>query len=92
MEDMGCIVGGMSNSSEYRDDTWEYDGDTWVETSPPVSPGARNQHAMTYDSARGVMVLYGGLDPSYLGDTWEYDGDVWLERPTPTAPAPRRAL
>ncbi|MDD4868814.1 MAG: hypothetical protein PHQ28_17415, partial [Mycobacterium sp.] len=34
-------------------------------------PSARGGHAMAYDSARGVVVLYGG---DFLGETWEWDG------------------
>src|SRR5262245_56732341 len=56
----------------------------WLEQ---ISP--RNGHAMAYDSARGVTVLFGG-DLSYYnltGETWEWDGDTWTLRATsgPTA-------
>lgn len=37
--------------------------------------GVRNAHAMTYDSSRGRVVLFGGADASKVcGDTWEWDG------------------
>jgi hypothetical protein len=33
---------------------------------------------MTYDTARGVTVLFGGNDGiRNLGDTWEWDGSSW---------------
>lgn len=37
---------------------------------------------MAYDAARGVVVLFGGLDGGretgqLLGDTWEWDGSAW---------------
>jgi hypothetical protein len=39
-------------------------------------PNERNDYAMVYDSARGVVVLFGGNPDSgdewCLNDTWEY--------------------
>jgi hypothetical protein len=70
-------------------DTWEWDGETWVERTPdgPVPP-ARRSHAMAYDAARGVTVLFGGDDGDEdLQDTWEWDGETWEER-TPDGPVP----
>jgi hypothetical protein len=37
----------------------------------------RHGHAMTYDSARGVTVLFGGWDNFSDGETWEWDGTAW---------------
>lgn len=35
-------------------------------------------HAMAYDDARQVVVLYGGYDGAgRLGDTWTWDGVSW---------------
>lgn len=46
-------------------------------------------HAMVYDSQRGVTVLFGGHDGTYLNETWEWDGDIW-ELKANTGPAGRR--
>jgi hypothetical protein len=54
-------------------------------------PSARYGHAMAYDEARGVSVLFGGsgcfLAPcapsDVFGDTWEWDGATWIERIVP---------
>jgi hypothetical protein len=36
--------------------------------------GVRNGHAMTYDTDRGRVILYGGADASSVtGDTWEWN-------------------
>ncbi len=56
-------------------------------------PTARMAHAVVYDSARGVTVLFGGWHwvPSHLedlGDTWEWDGNTWTQRAT-DGPSPR---
>ena len=42
-----------------------------------------------YDSARGVLVMFGGRDATALDDTWEYDGISWSQVLTPTSPPAR---
>jgi Kelch motif protein len=56
-----------------------------------MSPPARNGAAMTYDSARKRVVLYGGYDGVVRGDTWEWDGTNWTET-TPAQTLPPRNL
>ncbi len=51
---------------------------SWTKVSES-GPSARRDAAMAYDSARGVVVLYGGWNGSYLGDTWEWDGSSWTQ-------------
>ncbi len=55
--------------------TWEYDGATWVQIATTNSPPARYNHAMAYDNVRGRIVLFGGyqsfIRPPF-NDTWEY--------------------
>jgi hypothetical protein len=59
-------------------DTWEFDGTTWGQKFPEVSPSARHSHQMSYDAARGIVVLYGGGDGSLSSDAlWEWDGTYW---------------
>jgi hypothetical protein len=51
-------------------------------------PEPRHAPAMTYDSTRRVIVLYGGTTPKEtLTDTWYYDGTQWelVETGHPTA-------
>ena len=69
-------------------DTWEYDGTTWVQnTFPGVRPSARYFHTMAYDAVRRVVVLFGGRDlKNLLNDTWEYDGFFWRQRTPKTSP------
>lgn len=71
----GADVGG------YYGDTWEWDGTTWTRRSLS-GPSPRIGSAMTFDSGRGVAVLYGGSGASddYLGDTWEWNGSTWSNR------------
>lgn len=62
--------------------TWEYAGENWVKIETALSPPWRVGHAMAYDEARGVVVLFGGADKNkeYLNDLWEYDGITWTQR------------
>lgn len=72
--------GSTSLSIVPNGETWEWGGDpstNWVNREV-VGPSARWGHAMAFDSARGVTVLFGG---STGGDeTWEWDGNVWNRR------------
>lgn len=55
---------------------------------PPPSrqaPAARSGHAMVFDDARGVTVLFGGTTAS---DTWTWNGTTWTRAAT-TGPSPR---
>jgi hypothetical protein len=44
---------------------------------------------MTYDAARNQVVLFGGVDDSYLDDTWTWDGTTWTPLATASKPAAR---
>lgn len=73
----------------YCNDTWERDESYWVKRAPssPI-PSGRYCHAMAYDSARGVTVLFGGHSGSgYLQDTWEWNGAQWTNM-TPSIGSP----
>ena len=78
--------GSVTPSPYYLADTWEWDGNSWVERTPSTSPPAREDHAMAYDSARDRVVLFGGYGAGDLADTWEWDGSTWVERTPTTSP------
>jgi hypothetical protein len=85
------LFGGTDGSSGlFFGDTWEWDGSTWVDVTPAASPPARAWHSMTYDSARGRTVLFGGYNGSQLGDTWEWNGSSWTQV-FPVAAPPARS-
>ena len=70
------LFGGQDSSDNELSDTWEWDGSAWTDVTPAganASPPARFDHALAYDSARGRVVLFGGLDSNFdaLSDTWE---------------------
>ncbi|MGH9018503.1 MAG: Kelch repeat-containing protein, partial [Acidimicrobiales bacterium] len=70
-------------------DTWTWNGVTWTEQFPAVSPPARDGASMAYDAATGDMVLFGGLSADGdLADTWIWNGLTWSEaQPTKSPPA-----
>lgn len=84
---------GSAANNQLRD-SWEWDGSQWHALTPANPPPARNNGAMTYDSSRGVVVLFGGWNTSgYRADTWEWDGNptgAWVERTPAGSPAVRR--
>jgi hypothetical protein len=83
------VVFGGEFALRSSDDTWEWDGSTWIERPTAGRPAARNGHAMVYDSLRRRIVLFGGVDgTTRFGDTWEYDGGDWRLVAT-SGPAPR---
>jgi hypothetical protein len=84
---LGTIVlyGGTSGtliSSDKPDDTWQWDGQAWMQTNT-TGPGGRIYHALVYDSTRHVIVLFGGATPAgnYSGQTWLYNGTAWALSP-----------
>ncbi len=96
--DVFILFGGRceSCSPAIRGETWVYDlnTNTWTNMQPAVSPPARQQHTMVYDSDNGVVIAFGGrsVAGTQLNDTWVYDypTNTWRPVNTPVAPSPRR--
>ena len=53
------------------------------------APPARQYHAMAYDGARGVTVLFGGTGAAAYRDTWCWDGTTWTQKAPATSPTAR---
>lgn len=73
------LFGGMSESNEQLDDTWEWDGLHWqlIEVAEDQRPSARFLHSMAFDPIAKKIVLFGGVDRT---DLWEWNGFGWAER------------
>jgi len=90
----GCL--STTTGNIYYNDLWEWDGINWTLRSPAppgVRPAERAGHAMAFDPAGGVVVLFGGAAPlspasSLYGDTWTWNGTSWFLRLN-SGPAPR---
>jgi len=73
-------------------DTWTWDGTTWTEQHPTLSPPPRYSHSMAYDAKHQQVVLFAGClesCPVMLSDTWTWDGSNWTLQPTLNAPPER---
>jgi N-acetylneuraminic acid mutarotase len=84
--DIGKVVifGGLSNDPHtLYGDTWTWDGSTWEQLSPAASPPARADASLAYDPATSQLVLFGGVDTTYLSETWTFDGSTWTKHTTP---------
>jgi hypothetical protein len=51
-------------------DTWEFDGNTWLQVFPAHSPASAEQVGMAYDPTRAGMVMFGGWGSP--AQAWEY--------------------
>ncbi|MBL9032619.1 MAG: hypothetical protein JNM80_13065 [Phycisphaerae bacterium] len=71
-------------------DLWRWDGTSWTQLAA-AGPSARALATMAYDSARGRVVLFGGVAGAARGDTWEWNGSIgqWTQRTPAASPPPR---
>jgi N-acetylneuraminic acid mutarotase len=72
------LFGGMETSDYTRlNDMWEFDPDTkeWTELFPVITPTARSDHAMYFDSDYNIIVLFGGYlsNDQISSETWIYN-------------------
>ena len=83
------LFGGYDAAGSYLNETWLFDGTTWANVSPPVSPPGRAAAAFAYDSHTNQLVLFGGFNGRYRRDTWIWDTAMltWT-RASPTAAPP----
>src|ERR1017187_10564845 len=51
---------GAGSVNDARNDTWTWDGSTWLELHPATSPPPRLGASMTLDSWSGHLLLFGG--------------------------------
>jgi hypothetical protein len=86
-------TGDPDHNDLYFNDTWLWDGANWTEASPTRRPPAQAGSAMTYDTDRKKVILYGGSlgqDP-VTSSIWEWDGVDWTEHAPSLAPPARMA-
>ncbi|MCI4364985.1 MAG: hypothetical protein L3K10_02840 [Thermoplasmata archaeon] len=80
-------------SGNICNDTWSWSFGSWAHDRPATSPVARYEQSMSFDTADGYLVMFGGyggsgcLQPSgYCQDTWTYDGSTWSQVATGGTP------
>lgn len=91
---MDLLFGGAAGPPQGRlNDTWAWNGHTWLPLHPVTSPLPRDSASMVYDAATGTIVLFGGISDSgtVLDDTWSWDGSSWTQLHPTTSPQARDA-
>ena len=84
------LFGGSEGGTNFKDDTWEYEGTTWIPKSPGNKPSSRDAHALVYYPHLGGTILFGGNhEGDMLNDTWKWNGTSWTWVSVYT-PAPER--
>lgn len=53
--------------------TWSIANGSCTQLFTPIEPARRQGACMTFDSGRGVCVLYGGSNAFPMGDLWEFN-------------------
>ncbi|MBM4320158.1 MAG: hypothetical protein FJ125_09390, partial [Deltaproteobacteria bacterium] len=86
---MVLLFGGEDRDGQRLADAWRWDGERWQpiprSTGEPATgwPEPRAEHALAYDRAQRLVVLYGGRrhegPDGDLADTWGWDGRIWRE-------------
>lgn len=91
------LFGGYDTSGVFLNDTWTWDGITWTQQFPRVSPPVRqlNVQGMAYHAVTRKVVMFGGnRGRQALGDTWTWDGlsKNWTQQFPASSPSPRRTM
>jgi hypothetical protein len=75
--DRSLLWGGF-NESQVFGDTWEWDGEGWVQVED-TGPAPYLHAGLAFDSVRNVTVFF-SLNPSQTAwETWEWDGEAWTQ-------------
>jgi cysteine-rich repeat protein len=87
------LFGGLNAGTLPTDDTWRFDGLTWIEVDVADTPPARWGAATAWDPHGQRLLLFGGASDTNaasancFGDLWAFDGTTWT-RLSPPGPGP----
>jgi hypothetical protein len=89
------LFGGFSQTG-YQTITWKFVGGQWSKLVTTKTPAPRAYASMTYDSADGVVLLFGGCHSAapcttgyFLADTWEFSAGAWTKITATVHPSAR---
>lgn len=89
----GLTILGPRKYGPPSGELWELDAQgAWQRRTPGgPEPGPRHHAAMAFDSRRGRLVLYGGIDGDerWPQDVWEWDRTRWHRVPSDANPGER---
>ena len=86
-----CDDGVLGVSGDGCTSRCTFEIELWREATP-VADEVRTNHAMAFDAARGVTVMFGGLrDNVRLAETWLWDDEIgqWRRVDAAASPSPR---
>ncbi|MBI5849901.1 MAG: hypothetical protein HZB39_02510 [Planctomycetes bacterium] len=90
VRDRIVLFGGSvdsGGSAGLRNDTWQWNGQSWQQVFPATIPPIRLQFAMAFDASTARVVAFGGQTASGAErQTWAFDGRDWTRRTTLTSP------
>jgi cysteine-rich repeat protein len=71
----GRLISVAGFTTAPTNQTLEWNGSAWSDRTP-VAPSARSSAAITYASAAGHVIMFGGNNTSvpFLNETWRWDG------------------
>ncbi len=92
----GCTAQNNGRCSQFSNQTWTYQAGTWTNiTSNGPHPSARASPGLTWDTADGYVLLFGGTLPNgrFSQETWSFLGGHWtnLTATAGTPPAGRQS-
>jgi hypothetical protein len=89
------VLFGGHDGTNYIDQTWTWDGKTWVRVKKNPAP-SRGLASMWYDPTLKRTVIYGGIGRltsqdriTRYNDMWSFDGTGWTEINPTTLPGAR---
>ncbi len=88
-------IEGSNRVGTLLNETWLWDGTTWLEQQVDTTPPARLGGQLVYDEARQQTLLFGGSNADgYLNDLWQWNGTAWtmIAATTPLTPRARPHL
>jgi hypothetical protein len=87
----GFRIEGPQKYGAPAGELWELDRGLAWRRHDALGPGPRHHHAMAFDTKRGRLVVYGGIDATgdWPTDVWEWDRSRWQRVESATGPGPR---
>ena len=86
--------GGYVSQDVDGSDTWTFDGSSWTQQHPSVSPPGRMMGLAQDDPVSGKVILFSGFSErgqANYSDTWQWDGSTWTQLHPSTTPSPRNS-
>ncbi len=93
IRDRVVLFGGQGLGVPFTD-TWEFDGNNWIQMNPIHVPSVNPSPALAFDALRNRVTLFGSAKGASGGllRTWTWDGTDWTNISSGTAPPARNQI